>query len=673
MKLITLTFLFFLTSCSGIQLITPGARDRLYTEDFLTQIESIKQLYAQGETDVALSRLQAMPEEKLLPTEEALKRNLIGVIYFSMGNFEQAIFQFDSALVNSRLDNSLTSQIYLNLASSYYRLGRPERAFNALSRSEHRRLTPEEAKKHHQLHYVLAKELSRDREMAIALIRYYGDKERVSDIRNDVLFSELTSAFFRLSRREKIRVIEEFESEQSLPAAYIAYLEAERLYYEGQRQEAIELLSWLERRFRERGEVQRMAQNFIFRLEHFTQMNQTAIAIALPLSGERAEFGQRALLGIDAALKKWQEDQKERSAVSEFQLFIADTEGQAAIGAHRVNELIENHNVSVVIGGLFSEEAQKQYREARKRGVFYISLSQLYLPRNEKNHLLLEIPGSIESQLAKIFEPQTLNELGHRGAIIFPESARGEAYINELWAIAGLNEIEINGVISYPKGTNDFRDPVRHLLGLSQTRSRAEEETLLAEIYQLEGRRAVRRVQTLDPQFDFDWVFIPAYPVEALQIIPNFNYFGARGVNLIGGPSWRSRTLLNQSSRLGRLYFIADDITPIEREFSEWFQNKYGNPPRLIELRGHDAMKIATDLLSQSTFETRDQFEMAIRSTEQVKARTGQWSIVDDMWLKDMAALEMHRGRMNPMRHTVRSEALPDLNREMTIEVETDL
>lgn len=634
-----------LTGCSGISLLTPGDRASLYRDSFLAKIEHTKQLYAQGEREEALKLLRAMREEELRPTERALKRNLIGVIYFSMDNYEQAIFHFDLALSSSRLDDELTSQIHLNMASTYYLADQLDRAFNALERSDYQKLTPEEAAKHHRLHYTLAKALERNRDASIALIRYFAKAETISEMRNDPLYHELTQYFFRLSRREKLRVIESFENDQNLAAGYMAYLEAERAYYRGNRQEAIDMLSWVERRFPDQVEIGQIVQAFLFRLENFTQMNQYSIGVVLPLSGERRDIGQRTLRGIDSALREI-----ELSGGPNYQLFIADSEGSGGVGAHRVDELIQRENVSIIIGGLFSNEAEKQYREARRRGVFFISLSQLVSSKNEKNHLLLEIPGSIESQLRRVFSPDMIERFGNRGAIIYPDTHFGHTYINEFWRMANLNEkVEVSGVVSYQANINDFRDPMSHLLGIKFDRNRQEEKELYQEIHALENRRGVRRVQTLKPQTDFDWIFIPAAPMEALQIIPNVNYFDARHLSVIGGPSWRSRTLLRESSRLGELFFIADDIRAVDKGFVASFYETYNVRPRLVELRGRDAMEVAHELLGQREFEDRNHFDLHVRETELLSGMTGEWKLEDEVWIKEMTPLSMRRGEINPI------------------------
>ena len=58
----------------------------------------------------------------------------------------------------------------------------------------------------------------------------------------------------------------------------------------------------------------------------------------------------------------------------------------------------------------------------------------------------------------------------------------------------------------------------------------------MKKYYDSEKNVSVRRVvQKLKPLIDFDWVFVPSAPYNAIQIIPSFNYFDA--TELMIGPS----------------------------------------------------------------------------------------------------------------------------------------
>lgn len=665
---------FLLVSCGGISLLQRGSPSDLYTDDFMEKVENIKSMYARGESEEALSLLQKMGEEDLLPSERAMRRNLIGVILFSQERFEQAIYNFDLALTTSRLDRPLTAQIYLNLGSSYFRLDMNERAFSALGQADFRTLHPSEARKYHRLNFQLANELNRTRTQISSLIWYLSDKETVNGLRDEPFYQELLDRFFVLERREQLQLINEFDRDTFFVVGHLAYLTVERLYYQGHQQDADGLVRWIQRRYSEESEVRQLLSQFLFRAESFSQMNQFNIGLVLPLSGERQGFGQRVLRGVDASLREkiGTIDPETGEPHYSYNLLIRDSEGSPPVGAHRVRELVEQHNVSMVIGGLFSDEAHREYLEARKYGVLFISLSELYLSQDQKDHLLIEIPGSVESQLAHLFSPEMLERYGNRAAVVYPNTDRGETYVNEFWRRAHQNNVKITGIASYDQGQTDFRAPIEGLLGLRYKRQRQEEFELLSEVYALEGRRSARRVQVLKPQVDFDWVFLAAFPREGVQLIPYFTYYDAVGLNLIGGPSWRSESLAREGQRLGTLTFVGDNLKQAGPDFTENFSKTYGAPPQLIELRGYDAFGIAHALLSKRDFATRDELTFSLREKGRLEGLTGSWRLEDNIWLKEMGTYQIRRGRIEGILGARAEQQLAPEATEDSLEIESN-
>lgn len=644
-KFLILSFMLIFASCSGIQSLGVKKSD-LYTANFLERIGAIKERYRAGDATNALAQLQSLDETKLLPTEKALKRNLIGVILFSEREYDDAIKSFDLALATSRLDPNLTAQIYLNLASSYYKLSFVDKAYITLEQADFKKLESAEAKKYHRLKYNLARELGKNEAVIPSLIWFLADKKDVSQLKSEPLYEQLASEFFALDPAEQVRTIERFDNEQLFVVGYLAYLSAERRYYRGDKERAKDLLSWLKNRYDDSSEISSLVENFFFRVEKATQLDPSAIGVILPLSGPKKDFGTRAMLGIDSALRDGEAGVEGKD--SPFILHIGDSEGIGSVGAFRVRELINNKFVSVIIGGLFPGEAMSEYLEAKRNGVFFISLSEIYLPKEQKDHLLLEIPGSVESQIARLFSEDFLSTFGRNAAILYPGTENGEAYVNEFWRKAKDHGVKVTDALSYDKAATDFREPVKNLLGLKFPRERQEEFNLLAEVYALEKNRSIRRIQTLNPQMDFDWIFVPSYPQEALQIIPSFSYLDAFNVKIVGGPSWRTQSLSKESHRIP-LMFVGDEVTQDAKEFGQNFYKRYQSTPKLIEMRAYDSLSITKKILSARKMATRDELEAYTRGISKLTGLTGEWTLNDGIWLKNMGALKLSRGVIKPI------------------------
>ena len=309
-----------------------------------------------------------------------------------------------------------------------------------------------------------------------------------------------------------------------------------------------------------------------------------------------------------------------------------------------MKDLIEVNNVAVVIGGLTPNSATKEYLEAKKHGVLFISLSPVFLPKEEKNHLLIEVPASIESQVNHLFSPKMITKMGNRPAIIYPKNELGEAYANEFWRRSKKQNLDVTGLISYDRNATDFREPVKNLLGIKFTREREEELAIVNDIANLEKNKSIKRIQNLQPQVDFDWVFVPALPKEVVQILPNFNYFDAFNLNYVGVPSWRSELMTNEGYRYGNVFFMDESLGTDETPFTKKFTAKFNKQPKFVETIAYDSLKIVSSIIqADQAIGTRKDLDLALAKKEHIQGESGIWKLDEDIWMKDMATFKIKR------------------------------
>jgi len=652
MRLFLYAFLLLIFwRCSGVTLIDKKDVSGLYEKSFIEQITAIKEIYRNGKVNEALAKLEAIKEESLKEPERALRRNLIGVIYFSKENFEQAIYNFNLGLTYSGQDYYLTGQIKLNLASSYFKIQKFDKAVAILKEIPDDALSAAEAQKSYKLAIKLSDSTGDTFLGAIGSGKLIQVNQNLTAVRTDPLFEKFISYFNKLGQTEKKRIIEDLQKTNPVLSSYTAYLEAERSYFLGDKSEASRLLDFAQGQGSESTEIKELVNTFQSRMENFSKVDSKVIGVVLPLSGKNAEFGRRALLGIDTALKdvNFKKGKKglERTGL-DITVMVRDSQGTASIGAGHVADLIETQNVVAVIGGLSPKEAEKEYFEAKKRGTVFISLSTLFISREQKDYLLVEIPGSVEGQIEALFNDGFLQQVGKKAGIVYPKSEMGQAYLDEFWRKAEAKGVEVTGAASYNPSETDFRDLVQSMLGLRFSRMREEENILMAQIQELE-KTTMRRVQVLPPQIDFDWVFVPAFPKEALQIIPTFAYFDAFNIKYLGVPSWRTGLMAKEASKNQKFLFIGDPVNEVNEEFSKKFFKLHQSYPKLIELRCYDALKIFVDALEKHDFGSRDQFDQHWRGRSKLSGFTGSWINSEGLWLKEMVSMTFDHGDVVPL------------------------
>lgn len=654
MKSILILGLFlFVASCSGVSMITPDRKvadnvdtSKLYKQEFLQKINAVKEKTRQGKNDLALKDLANIKEANLSKAEKATKKNLTGVIYFSSKKYDLAAKNFEEAVSLAKEDPGLEAQGYLNLGSAYYKLNQNEKALATLSVANYKNLQDSEAKKYHQLYALLSQQLGKKEQSLSALIRSLEDKKTITELTTEARYTQAEDLFMKLSTSERVRLLEEFDQEKNLAVPYLAYKEAEIAFRAGDQDRVKDYSDWIEKRYGNNAEIMALVKGLGVRnLNNTTKVDIRYIGVALPLSGDMKSLGERALAGIDIALEDMSQDPDKK-----YRLEIKDTKGNPANGAFAVKDLIEVNNVGAVIGGLNSGEATKEYLEAKKYGVLFISLSKVLLPKEEKNHLLIEIPGSIESQVSHLFSDAMMAKIGKRPAILYPKTDIGEAYANEFWRQSKKYNFDVTGLISFEPNQSDYRDPVKNILGIKFNREREEELSIVNDIARLESKKSIKRLQNLQPQVDFDWVFVPTLPREAVQILPNFNYFDAFNLSYVGVPSWRSELMSNEGYRYGNVYFMDESISSTETPFTQKFFQKFKKQPNFVETIAYDSLRVLSEVVeSGSSLETRQDIDLALTKKGSLQSESGAWKLKDDVWIKDMSTFRIKREGIEPV------------------------
>ena len=629
--------LILLTACSH-KVVKNNADESEISEVAKLKINETRELIKANKLKQAIAKLSEMPDTTLSSLEKALKYNLKGVILFNMNEVDKAILNFEVAEKYSPKDTQIYSQVQLNVASGHYKLNHFPELKTHLTKIDTKVLTEAERKKYAQLELAYGKNFENPDMVVKSSLTLLSHYKTFGEIQNSNLYEPMKESFKKLSQGQKIKLFEEFRDTENLAVANLAQLEAEDRYMSGDKGGAEDVVSWLKTAFSKHDDVNKFVREFELRMENSGRISLNDIGLVLPLSGDKASFGQKAVIGVDVGLKALGLNES-------IKIHTKDSLDSPAQGAQAVLDLIREEKVSFIIGGLFPETAKAEYLEARKYGVLYISLSQINLPKEEKNHHLIEVQGSIESQVERLLSDEMINKFGKRLAIIFPETEGGKAYADEIWRKANQKNIQITSIATFPKNTHDYRDSAQLFLGLKHPRERVEEFNILEDVYALE-KTAIRRLQTLPPVIDFDWVFLATYPHEAIGLIPTLAYYDANRIKVVGGPSWVSNSMVKEQKNLGTLYFVGNDPKDINKEMLKKFQEIYGKPAGLIEILALDAMRIGSDALAASGQVTnRDDFDAKVKE-KPLKGLTTTWTFKEGIWLKDMESMTISRGEI---------------------------
>jgi hypothetical protein len=460
-----------------------------------------------------------------------------------------------------------------------------------------------------------------------------------ADLKTLPHMDKLVEKYTRLTPSERTRFLEKFQDQKSQAVSYLGFQEAMELIHKGEKDQAKDHLNWLVSHYGTQPEIEAALNNLDQAQVNLADFDSHSIGVILPMTGEKESFGRKAMMGIELGLGQYFKDSK-------VVLHTKDSQANGVVGATRVQELIDNDKVAVIIGGLFPDEAQEEYLEAKKRGIVFISLSSINLPKESKDKYLIEVSGSIESQVAALTSEVMEHNFGKRIGVFYPENALGDAYVNEFFRVASLKGFTVTEVQSYKKDTIDFREPVERMLSLKFPKERREELDYLTNVYSNEKSSSIRRVQILNPIVDFDWLFLPAYPNEALQIMPIFNYYDASHIKYFGGPSWRSEILKKNQPKIGSINLVGEDANKFSESFGKKFFEKYQVYPKLIETFSYDSISVAWDIIVDKKIENRNELNSFLDSPKAVKGYTGEWTLQDGIWIKDLVINKIKQGEI---------------------------
>ncbi len=639
MRFLLIVLMIFLVACGGMKTAQKPLDESQISESVKIKLDEARALIRANQPKQAIAKLSELGDAKLSEVEKALKYNLKGVTLFNMGEVQKSILNFEVAEKYTPKDSQLYSQVHLNMASGHYMLNQYNELKSNLDKVEIHSLSPVEQKKFAQLELAYGTKFKNDMMIVNASANLMSGAASFSEVQGSHLYASMKDSYERLSPGDRIGLLERFNGRNNIAIAFLGRSEVESRLVSGDKSGASDLVSWLRSQYGSNEEVNQFLKEYDLRISNSSRISVSDIGLVLPLTGEKASFGQKALAGVDTGLKVL--------GLSEnVKVHTKDSLDSPARGAEAVLELIRENKVSMIIGGLFPESATAEYLEARKYGVLYISLAQINLPKEEKNHHLIEIQGSIESQVATLLSEEMITKFGTRIGVIYPDNEGGKAYLDEIWRKSAQKNLQVTSIAGFPKNTHDYRETAKLFLGLKYPRERSEEFEILQDVYEHE-KSSIRRVQTLPPVIDFDWVFIASYPHEATQLIPTLGYYDATRIKIIGGPSWVSKSMVKEQKNLGTLYFVGDDPKDINHDMLTKFQEIYGKPASLIEVLSLDAMKIGTEAISiTGNVGNRDDFDARLKSAGKLKGLTTEWEFTDGVWLKKMNAMTITRGEI---------------------------
>ena len=415
------------------------------------------------------------------------------------------------------------------------------------------------------------------------------DEEAGERVSTDSELITLARSFFergemRKAEKALTRLIEEFPSSRFRYEAH--YLLGRIKYVSGEAGQSRELLLSVVSSDWAPADVKGKAQGLIEEMDSVFRRagkrpDVPGVGALVPLSGPYAQYGDSALRGILLAAGVFGGG-GERGV----EVFVEDAGPDPAKTEAAAQKLSENPAVFGLVGPLFSSSAEKAASSAERKSIPLIALSQKEIVAGAGGYVFRNslTPASQASVVARY---AYFRNGAKRFAMLYPQNSYGtmlaEAFRKEVQGLGATIVAES----SYKEATTDFSRELKYLFGVTVKERK-------------EGRKTVKEFKST---VQADALYIPDNYEEVVLILPYLEYFGIKGVRLLGSNGWNFPALIREAGKEAEGAVFADAFfpgspRPGSREFTGRFEGAYAKTPGVLEANSHDAAAILISSIS---------------------------------------------------------------------------
>ncbi|HEY8122916.1 MAG TPA: ABC transporter substrate-binding protein [Myxococcota bacterium] len=336
---------------------------------------------------------------------------------------------------------------------------------------------------------------------------------------------------------------------------------------------------------------------------------RAVIGIALPLTGELAEYGEESLQGALIAAGFFRAP---GSPAPGLTLDVRDTRGSAEGAREALEAFAADPEVIGVVGPLSGDEAEAAAEIAEENELPLMTLSRREEIAVGRKHVFpLALSPRVEAELVAEYAIATLGL--HRFALLYPDDGYGLSVRAAFWDAVTARDGEVVAVARYAPDTQDFSTPIRRLVGYELLPSGALAATGEREAMRKRAKRlpppaaAELRAKAdaltapdgtpLPPYVDFEALFIPDSADTVGLIAPHLAFQNVLGVRLLGTSGWHERGLLTLAGQHvdGAIFpsgFFAGSNQPQLMAFQSAYQRAFARTPTYLAAQAYDAMQL---------------------------------------------------------------------------------
>ena len=363
-----------------------------------------------------------------------------------------------------------------------------------------------------------------------------------------------------------------------------------------------------------------------------TAKSQYKVGVILPLSGINQPFGERALQGIQLAMKE-PDPQGKNSLIS---LVIRDSKGSPLESERAVEELATREKVMAIIGPLLSMTVDKAAKKAQQLKVPLLSLSQKELPYGKGDFVFqnsLTPSDQIQTLAAYAIRELELSTF----AVFYTNSPYGVHFKTLFTQEVASRGGKVLGAVAYQENQTDFGQEIKGFFKI---------ET----IQKYDSRR--KKDEEFQTGLTVDGLFIPDSHDRVGPILSQMAYYDVKGVTFLGTNAWNSPDLISVAGKSaeGAIFvdaFFKRDSSPLVARFVEEFRKAYHRGPETLEALSYDAGRLLREILLSKAVSSPLQLRDKLRQVQNFEGVSGLKGFREDgRTMRTLSILRVNKGQI---------------------------
>ncbi len=551
------------------------------------------------------------------PDDSALFRE--GEIFLSRGESEKALWRFKS-LTTDFPRSPLFNEAKFRMGICYTRLRRPQDAIRILNELFTTFLSPTRMLQVFTLlgdNYLELKD-------RLAALHWYGKGLLIPGQANEELKKKVKATMDASNSEEELKSIESLYR-GTYTGGYAKLRLAQLAKRQGNDLLAKRYLAELEKEYRGT-DYMTQARELLDMILPSIRSKYT-VGVILPLSGNDSPFGERALQGIQSAIKE-----TDYPLVS---LAIRDSEGSPTEAEKAVEELVNKEKVIAIIGPLLSVDADQAARKAQQLKVPLLTFSQKE-PLSNKEDFVFRNSLTPSEQIRTLVKSAMKDfELG-TFAVFYPNSPYGLYFKNLFNEEIARNGGKVLGSIVYQEGQTDFSQEIKAFFKIKS-------------VQKPDGKR--KKEDDFKSLLSVDGIFIPDSHDRVGMILSQMAYYDVKGI-FLGTNAWNGQGLISIGGKgaEGSIFvdaFFSKDPSPWVARFVEEFRKTFQRDPETLEALSYDGAKFIKEILQSKSVSSPSQMQEELRQVKNFQGVSGLRGFGEDgKAIRTLCILKVKKGQI---------------------------